>query len=234
MTHSPMATMFDRIAPRYDALNHLLSFHIDKRWRRKVAKVVAQSKPQTILDLATGTADLALVLAKRNPESHLIGLDIAEQMLEIGREKVKQHGLEAQIELMAGDAASLPFPDGHFDAVTVSFGVRNFSELDKGLREIRRVLKPGGSLSILEFSLPTRFPIKQAYRFYLKKILPVVGKQVSKDPDAYQYLSDSVQRFPQPSLFERQLANAGFETVTHQGMTMGVVTLYQAKKSAKQ
>lgn len=234
MTNPSIATMFDRIAPRYDTLNHLLSFNIDKVWRKNVAKRVAESHPQTILDLATGTADLAIVLAKHNPKSQLIGLDIAEQMLEIGREKVKKHGLEAQIELVAGDAADIPFPDGHFDAVTVAFGVRNFNELDKGLKEICRVIKPGGTLYILEFSMPTRFPMKQAYRLYLNKILPAIGKHVSKDPEAYRYLSDSVQRFPQPTLFNRKLASAGFEAVSHKGMTMGVVTLYQAKTRTKQ
>ena len=234
MTSPSIATMFDRIAPRYDALNHLLSFNIDKVWRRKVARKVSESHPQTILDVATGTADLSIVLAKHNPACHLVGLDIAEQMLEIGREKVKKHGLEAQIELMAGDAPSPPFQDNQFDAVTVAFGVRNFGELDKGLKEIRRVIKPGGALYILEFSMPTRFPMKQVYGFYLKKILPAIGKHVSKDPEAYRYLSDSVRCFPQPTVFDRQLTSTGLEEVFHEGMTMGIVTLYQAKTSAKQ
>ena len=181
MSASPIAAMFDRISPKYDALNHLLSLNIDKVWRRKTAKAVAKSQPKTILDLATGTADLAIAVAKRNPQAHILGMDISEKMLDIGKEKVKQRNLENQIELCLGDAAALPFEDNSFDAVTVAFGVRNFEDLDKGLSEISRVLKPGGQAVILEFSMPERFPVKQLYRFYFKRLLPFIGKFFSKD-----------------------------------------------------
>ena len=161
MSLSPIAAMFDRISPKYDRLNHLLSLNIDKIWRRKTAKAVAKSQPKTILDLATGTADLAIELAKRNPHAHIVGIDFSEKMLEIGKEKVKQQGLESQIELRLGDAAALPFDVNSFDAVTVAFGVRNFEDLGKGLSEISRVLRPGGQATILEFSMPEHFPVKQ-------------------------------------------------------------------------
>lgn len=234
MTVSPIAMMFDRIAPTYDALNHRLSFHWDKVWRRKVAREVARCCPETILDLATGTADLAIAMAKRSPQAHITGADLSEKMLEVGREKVTREGLENQILLTVGDAAELSFPDGAFDVVTVAFGVRNFSHLDQALSEIRRILKPSGSLFILEFSMPTRFPVKQVYGFYLRKILPVIGKHYSKDPDAYRYLSDSVQRFPSPLKFAQQLSAAGFQTACQTPLTFGVVTLYHAKTSSKQ
>ena len=163
---SSIANMFDRISPQYDALNHLLSFNIDKVWRRKTAKTVAKVYPKTILDLATGTADLAIAVAKHNPQTHIIGMDISEKMLEIGKAKIRKQRLENQIELHFGDAANLPFEDNTFDAITVAFGVRNFEDLDKGLSEIRRVLKPMGLVYILEFSMPDKFPIKQLYKLY--------------------------------------------------------------------
>ena len=169
---SPIASLFDRISPKYDALNHLLSFNIDKVWRRKTAKTVALSSPKTILDLATGTADLAIAVAKYNPQAHIIGTDISEKMLEIGNAKIKKQKLENQIELHYGDAAKLPFEDNTFDVVTVAFGVRNFEDLNKGLSEIRRVLKPNGQAVILEFSMPERFPVKQLYRLYFKHTCP--------------------------------------------------------------
>ena len=170
MSTSPIAAMFDRISPKYDALNHLLSLNIDKVWRRKTAKAVAKSQPKTILDLATGTADLAIALAKCNPQAHIIGMDISEKMLEIGKEKVSKKGLANQIELRLGDAATLPFESNTFDAVTVAFGVRNFENLEHGLSEIQRVLKPNGRAVILEFSMPERFPIKQLYALYLRML----------------------------------------------------------------
>lgn len=230
MSDSPITAMFDRISPKYDRLNHLLSLNIDKVWRRKTAKTVAKSQPKTILDLATGTADLAIALAKHNPQAHVIGMDISERMLDIGKAKIKRQNLENQIELRIGDAATLPFDDHCFDAVTVAFGVRNFEQLDKGLSEIHRVLRPGGQAIILEFSMPERFPVKQLYRFYFKRVLPRIGKRVSKDSNAYTYLPQSVERFPNPEAFLRLLAEKGWQNGTKRRFSFGIATLYQAEK----
>lgn len=227
---SPIAKMFNRISPKYDRLNHLLSFNIDKTWRRKTAKAVAKSQPETILDLATGTADLAIALAKYNPKAHIIGVDFSEKMLAIGKEKVKKQGLENQIDLRLGDAAALPFENQSFDAVTVAFGVRNFEDLQQGLSEICRVLKPNGQVFILEFSMPEKFPIKQAYQLYFKHILPKIGKQVSKDAWAYSYLPESVERFPKPATFLQTLYENGLHEATARSLTWGIATLYTARK----
>ena len=230
MSVSPIAAMFDRISPKYDRLNHLLSFNIDKVWRRKTAKAVAKAQPKTVLDLATGTADLAMAVARRNPQAHIIGMDISEKMLDIGKAKVVQQKMDKQIELCLGNAAALPFDDNTFDAVTVAFGVRNFEDLDKGLSEIHRVLKPNGNVFILEFSMPERFPMKQLYRFYFKRVLPRIGKMVSKDPGAYTYLPESVERFPKPDSFLQQLSEKGLENGTKKSLSFGIATLYQAEK----
>ena len=231
MSISPIAAMFDRISPKYDALNHLLSLNIDKAWRRKAAKTVAKRHPETILDLATGTADLAIALAKRNPQAQIVGMDIAEKMLEIGKEKVKKLGLDNQIELQLGDAASLPFEDCSFDAVTVAFGVRNFEDLEQGLAEIERVLKVGGQAVILEFSMPHRFPVKQLYRFYFKHLLPKIGRAVSKDPNAYDYLPTSVERFPKPNDFIGIMASHKLTNGHARPLSLGIATLYTATKA---
>ena len=230
MIISPIATMFDRISPKYDALNHLLSFNIDKVWRRKTAKTVSKSHPKTILDLATGTADLAIAMAKHNPQAHIIGMDISEKMLEIGKEKVLKQGLANQIELQLGDAAALPFDDDTFDVVTVAFGVRNFEDMQKGLSEIHRVLKPCGQAVILEFSMPEKFPVKQVYRLYFKHILPKIGKWISKDAHAYSYLPESVERFPKPSVFLRTLSSNGLAEGAARCLGWGIATLYWATK----
>lgn len=230
MSASPIAAMFDRISPKYDRLNHLLSFNIDKVWRRKTARAVAKKYPTSILDLATGTADLAIALAKRNPQAHIMGMDISEKMLDIGKEKVRKQGLESQIDLRPGDAASLSFDDNSFDAVTVAFGVRNFESRDKGLAEIQRVLKPDGQAFILEFSMPERFPMKQLYRFYFKHILPKIGKHISKDPGAYTYLPQSVEAFPKPDEFLRILGNNGLKSGSARRFSFGIATLYIASK----
>ena len=230
MSASPIATMFDRISPKYDALNHLLSLNIDKVWRRKTAKTVSKSHPKTILDLATGTADLAIALAKHNPQARIIGMDISEKMLEIGKEKVLKQGLANQIELQLGDAAALPFEDDTFDAVTVAFGVRNFEDMQKGLSEIHRVLKPCGQAVILEFSMPEKFPVKQVYRLYFKHILPKIGKWISKDAHAYSYLPESVERFPKPSDFLRTLSDNGLIESSARHLGCGIATLYWATK----
>lgn len=231
MSDSPIASMFDRISPKYDALNHLLSLNIDKVWRRKTAKVVAKHHPTDILDLATGTADLAIQLAKRNPQAHIIGTDISEKMLEIGMEKIRKKGLENQIELRLGDAATLPFEDNSFNAVTVAFGVRNFENMRQGLSEIHRVLKPSGMAFILEFSMPEKFPIKQLYRLYFSHILPKIGKWVSKDASAYSYLPESVERFPKPLEFLRLLSSSGLTEGTMRHFGHGIATLYSVIKS---
>ena len=230
MSTSPIAAMFDRISPKYDALNHLLSLNIDKVWRKKTAKTVSSFFPKTILDLATGTADLAIELAKRNPQAHIIGVDFSEKMLEIGKAKIAKQGLDSQIELQWGNATSLPFEDNSFDTVTVAFGVRNFEDLSKGLSEIRRVLKPGGLAFILEFSMPENFPIKQAYRLYFKHILPKIGKWISKDAHAYSYLPESVERFPKPSDFLRTLSDNGLIESSARHLGWGIATLYWATK----
>ena len=230
MSVSPIATMFDRISSKYDALNHLLSLNIDKVWRRKAAKEVAKHQPATILDLATGTADLAIALAKRNPQAHIVGMDISEKMLEIGKKKVAKQKMDPQIELRVGDAASLPFVDNTFDTVTVAFGVRNFEDLDKGLSEIHRVLKPYGQAVILEFSMPERFPVKQLYRFYFKRLLPFIGRIVSKDKSAYSYLPASVEHFPKPNNFVEMLAQKRLSNGQAKPLTFGIATLYTAAK----
>ena len=230
MSISPIAAMFDRISPKYDALNHILSLNIDKVWRKKTAKIVSENQPKAILDLATGTADLAIALAKNNPQAHIIGLDISEKMLEIGKEKVKLQNLENQIELHHDDAASLPFEDARFDAVTVAFGVRNFEDLSKGLSEMHRVLKTNGQAVILEFSLPERFPIKQLYNFYFKHLLPNIGKWVSKDGNAYSYLPHSVEKFPKPSDFCNILGSFGLKNCQMKPLSFGIATLYVVNK----
>ena len=230
MSVSPIAAMFNRISPKYDFLNHLFSMNIDKVWRRKTAKAVAKTHLKTILDLATGTADLAIALAKRNSQAHIIGMDISEKMLEIGKEKVQKLALESQIDLRIGDAAALPFKDHSFDAVTVAFGVRNFEDLQQGLSEICRVLKPNGMVFILEFSMPEMFPIKQLYRLYFKHLLPTVGKMVSKDASAYTYLPESVERFPRPDVFIQILEETRLKNGVAKQLSFGIATLYTASK----
>ena len=227
---SPIAAMFDRISPRYDFLNHLLSLNIDKIWRRKTVKAVARNNPKNILDLATGTADLALELAKSLPEAHITGLDLSGKMLAIGEEKIKQQGLGNQISLQQGDAAHLPFANDTFDAITIAFGTRNFEDLPNSLSEIHRVMKADGSLHILEFSMPTAFPIKQAYNLYFKYILPKIGSWISKDNKAYSYLPTSVQNFPTPDTFINILGNSGFRLIEKKALSFGIATLYSAIK----
>lgn len=231
MTTSPIASMFDRISTKYDRLNHLLSFNIDKTWRRKTAKIVVKSQPKTILDLAAGTADLTIELAKHNPQAHIIGMDISEKMLEIGKKKVRCQNLESQIELRLGDAASLPFEDDRFDAVTVAFGVRNFEDLEKGLSEISRVIKSGGQVCILEFSMPESFPVKQLYRFYFKHLLPFIGRLVSKDKSAYSYLPQSVESFFKQEDFCKLLTSFNLKIHQVKRLTFGICTLFITSKA---
>ncbi|MBR1514687.1 MAG: bifunctional demethylmenaquinone methyltransferase/2-methoxy-6-polyprenyl-1,4-benzoquinol methylase UbiE [Bacteroidales bacterium] len=231
MSASPIAAMFDRISPNYDRLNHLLSFNIDKVWRRKTVREASKQRPVCILDLATGTADLAILLAKKNPQAHITGMDISERMLTIGKKKIEKEKLDSQIELQLGDAAALTFEDSSFDAVTCAFGVRNFEDLEKGLSEISRVLRPRGQAVILDFSMPRMFPVKQVYRFYFKHILPRIGRAVSKDAGAYSYLPDSVESFPKPNEFLMMLADHGLKHLKAKKLSCGIAMLYLAIKS---
>ncbi len=222
--------MFNAIAPRYDLLNRVLSGGIDQSWRRKVIRRLMESTPESVLDVATGTADLA-IMAARNGVAENIGVDISEDMLEVGRRKVTRAGLQEQVNLETGDAEALPFPEGRFDAATVSFGVRNFEDLDAGLRELHRVLKPGGRLIVLEFSRPRAFPVKQLYSFYNAHILPLIGRMVSGDSGAYTYLPESIAVFPDGADFERHLTDAGFEQPSTSRLTFGIASLYVGLKS---
>ncbi len=221
--------MFDNISPRYDALNHILSLNIDKNWRKKVVKKAAAEHPKKILDVATGTADLAIALAKANPEK-IVGIDISQGMLDVGAKKIREKNLDGLISLQKADSENLPFEDGSFDVVTVAFGVRNFENLSKGLKELNRVLKKGGKLLVLEFSQPQKFPFKQGYNFYFKNILPLIGKIVSKDDAAYTYLPASVGAFPFGEKFIQEMATAGFSKNKFQPVTFGVASIYEGIK----
>lgn len=221
--------MFNDIAPKYDLLNHLLSADIDKIWRKKLRKLLLSDHPTVILDVASGTADLAIELAKL-PVKKIIGIDIAADMLEIGRAKVKKKGLDKVIHLQVGDSEAIAFEDGFFDAVTVAFGVRNYEDLPKGLKEMQRVLKPGGKVAVLEFSKPSGFPMKGLYRFYFNYVLPVIGKLVSRHSSAYTYLPKSVAAFPEGGEFMKELLCAGFKNPHQKRLTFGIATLYIAEK----
>ncbi len=224
-----VAQMFDTISTNYDGLNRVISFGIDVKWRKKVVKIVGKNNPKQILDIATGTGDLALMMANLNPDK-IIGLDISAGMLEVGKQKINKANLSKKIEMIVGDSEEMPFENDTFDAITVSFGVRNFANLDKGIKEIARVLKPTGVLVILETSNPTKFPFKQGYKFYTNFILPLVGKLFSKDKVAYAYLSESANSFPFGEAFNNILQKNGFSEVTHNPVTFGVATIYTAKK----
>ncbi|MBX0289953.1 bifunctional demethylmenaquinone methyltransferase/2-methoxy-6-polyprenyl-1,4-benzoquinol methylase UbiE [Hymenobacter sp. HSC-4F20] len=228
---SQVAQMFNSIAGKYDFLNHFLSVGTDIYWRRKAVNELRQLRPARVLDIATGTADFAIeTLRAATPDAQITGVDISEGMLEVGRRKLQQKGLSHRIQLELGDSESLPFPDDHFDAVTASFGVRNFENLEKGLAEMRRVLRPGGKMVVLEFSKPTAFPMKQAYNFYFKNILPVFGKMISKDRAAYTYLPESVQAFPDGQDFLAILRKIGFNSPAWQPLTFGISSIYTAQK----
>ena len=224
-----VATMFNNISKNYDDLNRVISFGIDISWRKKVVQIVSKNNPQQILDIATGTGDLALMMSTLAPEK-IIGLDISEGMLAVGKEKISKAQLNDKIEMVVGDSEDIPYADNTFDAITVSFGVRNFANLDKGLGEIRRVLKPKGTLVVLETSNPTKFPFKQGYKFYTSFILPVIGKLFSKDKIAYSYLSESANFFPFGEALNNILKKNGFINTTHTPVTFGVATIYSASK----
>ncbi len=225
-----VAEMFDNISKNYDFLNHFLSLNIDKVWRKKVVKLSQEgAASQKILDVATGTADLAIALVKGGAK-RVIGLDISAGMLEVGREKIRKKNLEKTISLTLGDSENLPFEDETFDAVTVAFGVRNFENLEKGISEIHRVTKKGGKILVLEFSKPQKFPVKQVYQFYFKNILPGLGKLISKDSSAYTYLPESVDAFPYGDKFISKLENIGYTDNKSYPVTFGVATIYQGLK----
>lgn len=224
-----VAKMFDNISARYDFLNHLLSLGIDKGWRRKVVRIVSATQPTKVLDIATGTADLAIALSKIDG-AHITGVDISAGMLKVGGEKIDKKGLSERIALQLGDSEQLPFEDNSFDAITVAFGVRNFENLEAGLSEMLRVVKPGGKVVVLEFSQPTGFPFKQIYRFYFKYILPTVGRLVSKDQSAYTYLPESVDAFPYGQRFLDILGKLGYSKAVARPVTFGVATIYTATK----
>lgn len=221
--------MFDNIAPKYDFLNHFLSLGIDKLWRKKAIRILSGYKTNLLLDVASGTGDFAIAAAKLNP-SKIIGFDISEQMLNVGRAKVQRLGLDHIIEFQKGDSESMPFDDEHFDAITVAFGVRNFENLENGLKEFVRVLKNDGVAIILEFSKPKYFPMKQLYLFYFFGILPLIGRLVSKDSSAYSYLPESVMAFPDDQKFLTILRNVGFSKASQKRLSFGIATIYIAQK----
>lgn len=224
-----VAEMFDNISPKYDFLNHFLSMGIDIQWRKKVVKQIQSLQAEKVLDIATGTGDLAIMIAE-NTKAQITGLDLSAGMLEVGRKKVTEKGLENRIEMIQGDSENLPFEDDTFDAITVSFGVRNFENLEKGLNEINRVLKPNGTFIILEFAQPEQFPMKQLYGFYSKNILPTIGRIFSKDNAAYTYLPESVEAFPYGEKMVEIIKNCGFTSVKNKNLTFGISAIYTSIK----
>lgn len=222
--------MFDNIAPAYDQLNHTLSLGIDKSWRRKAIHWLKPYRPQRIMDVATGTGDFAILACRELQPEHLVGTDISEGMMNVGREKVKKAGLSGKISFAREDCTSLSFADNSFDAITVAFGVRNFEDLDKGLSEMCRVLKPGGHLVILELTTPERFPMKQLFAVYSRIVIPTLGKLFSKDNSAYKYLPQTIKAFPQGEVMRGVISRAGFGEVRFRRLTFGICTLYTATK----
>jgi len=223
-------SMFDNIAPYYDLLNRVLSLGIDKRWRTKAISRLKDLESPKILDVATGTCDVALEMAKKLNKPNIIGLDISANMLEVGQKKIDKAGFSDIISLTQGESENLPFEDNTFDGITVAFGVRNFANLKQGLSEINRVLKPNGQLVVLEFSKPTMFPFKQGFNFYFKNILPRIGKLTSKDPKAYQYLYESVQAFPDGDNFIEVLNTLNYKNSTCTALTVGICSIYHSRK----
>ncbi|MFK5982558.1 MAG: bifunctional demethylmenaquinone methyltransferase/2-methoxy-6-polyprenyl-1,4-benzoquinol methylase UbiE [Flavobacteriaceae bacterium] len=222
--------MFDTISGNYDGLNRVISFGTDIKWRKKVVASIKDHQADSILDIATGTGDLAIKYAEKTNASKIIGLDISEGMLSVARKKVAGTDLESKVEFIKGDSEALPFEDNSFDAISVSFGIRNFENLEKGLSEILRVLKPKGLFIILETSVPTKFPFKQGYHFHSKVLLPIIGKLFSKDKIAYSYLSESAAAFPFGKKLNNILQKIGFISVENNPQTFGVATIYTATK----
>ena len=223
--------MFDNIAPTYDKLNHIMSLNIDRVWRRRVMRIVRRAKAHKIMDVATGTGDLAIAMAKRVDRTQILGVDLSEEMLAVAREKVRKQGLEERIMLEKGDAENLVMvTDESVDAVTVAFGVRNFENMEQGLRELYRTIKPGGKLVVLEFSMPKNRLVRWIYRQYAHRLLPYVGGMISKDRRAYTYLPDSVEEFPAPERFAEILKGVGFSKVRLRSQSFGIAYIYEATK----
>ncbi len=222
--------MFDNIAPTYDTLNHRLSWDIDKVWRRKAIRQLKSAAPQTLLDIATGTGDFAILAAKMLKPQRLVGVDISEGMMEVGRKKVAKEKLEDIVTFRKEDCMELSFEDESFDAVTAAFGIRNFSDLDRGLREMCRVLKKGGSLSVVELTRPIKFPMRQLFKLYSHTFLPLYGKLISKDQSAYSYLTATIEAFPQGEQMVEIMRKAGFSEAGFKRLTFGICTMYFAKK----
>lgn len=222
--------MFDNIAPTYDTLNHRLSWDIDRGWRKKAIQQLAPYQPQTILDIATGTGDFAILAAEMLHPSRLIGADISEGMMNIGREKVKKQGLQNTISFEKEDCTALSYSDDSFDAVTAAFGIRNFADLDQGLKEMCRVLKKGGHLSIVELTSPVSSPMRQLFHIYAHTVLPIYGRLISKDPSAYSYLTKTIEAFPQGEQMVDILKGAGFSDAKFKRLTFGICTMYFATK----
>ena len=227
---SQVEQMFDNIAPTYDTLNHRLSWDIDRGWRKKAIQQLAPYQPQSILDIATGTGDFAILAAEMLKPSHLIGVDISEGMMDIGRRKVVEKGLQDIISFEKEDCLHLSYASDTFDAVTAAFGIRNFSDLDQGLREMCRVLKKGGHLSIAELTTPMGFPMRQLFHIYSHTVLPVYGRLISKDTAAYSYLTKTIEAFPQGEQMMEILKDAGFSEARFQRLTFGICTIYFATK----
>lgn len=226
-----VARMFDGIAHRYDFLNHFFSLGIDVLWRKACIRILRKESPKRMLDVATGTADFAIEAVRMGLDVHVSGVDISAGMLEVGRRKVADRGWTDRIELIQGDSVALPFDDGHFDCFTVAFGVRNFEDLQGGLRDMLRVMRPGGLGLVLEFSKPKHFPIKQVFGLYFKYVMPTLGRWVSKDPAAYTYLPESVQAFPEGEDFLVQMREAGYVDVQASSLTGGIATIYSGRKA---
>jgi demethylmenaquinone methyltransferase/2-methoxy-6-polyprenyl-1,4-benzoquinol methylase len=222
---SEVQAMFDSIARNYDFLNHFLSFGIDVIWRKRLIRELKKTNPANVVDIATGTADLALMAVKKGIP-RVTGVDLSEKMIEVGNEKILKYSLQDKISLITGDAEALPFSDNCFDAAMVAFGVRNFEDLGKGLQDISRVLKPGGSLFILEFSHPEKFPIKQLYHFYSFNVLPLIGRIVSRDKRAYQYLPESIKEFPYGNMMKRIIEENGFIQCRFIPLSFQIATIY--------
>lgn len=223
--------MFDNIAPTYDRLNHIMSLNIDRVWRRRVMRIVRRAKAQKIMDVATGTADLAIAMAKRIDNTQILGIDLSEEMLAVARRKVEKLGLNERITLEKGDAENLSMVSNEsIDAATVAFGVRNFENIERGISEIYRTIKPGGKLIVLEFSMPKNSIVRWIYRQYAHRLLPRIGGMISKDKEAYTYLPDSVEEFPAPERFADMLKAAGFKSVKLRSQSFGIAYIYDATK----
>ncbi len=223
--------MFDNIAPTYDRLNHIMSLNIDRIWRRRVMRIIRRAKPQRIMDVATGTGDLAIAMARKVNEAHILGVDLSEEMLSEARKKIQKQGLEKRITLEKGDAENLTMVASEsIDTATVAFGVRNFENIERGLSEIYRTLRPGGKLVVLEFSMPKNRLVRWVYRQYAHRLLPRIGGMISKDKQAYTYLPDSVEEFPAPERFAEILKGVGFKSVKLSSQSFGIAYIYDATK----